>query len=134
MTQEELRAKWRKEYRKYHPKKPARTFYHPALDRIVVHDGYSTRIFWNETMLSFLRRNYATMLNSELAEWLGVSMRTVIRKARELGLEKDAQWLSAIWDERRAMAVASTKVNGNPGCFRKGQHCSPATEFKKGHL
>lgn len=74
------------------------------------------------------------MLNDELSGWLGVSVRTVVRKARELGLEKDSAWLKGIYDEHRKMAVASTKVNGNAGTFRKGYHASPATEFKKGHI
>jgi hypothetical protein len=34
---------------------------------------------------------------------------------------------------QKMMAIASTKVNGNTGMFRKGYHASPATEFKKGH-
>ena len=133
LTQEEKRARWREYYHRKHPVKPARTFYHPAMGRIVTHEHYSTRIFWNQEMMQFLKKNFATMLNDDLSEWLGVSVRTVVRKARELGLEKDAAWLKGIWNERRKMAIASTKVNGNAGMFRKGFHASPATEFKKGH-
>lgn len=133
LSHEQKQAKWREYYRRKHPIKPARIYFHPEKERIVVHDHYATRIFWNQQMLQYLQQNFATMLNSELAEWLGVSQRTVIRKARELGLEKDAGWLRDIWAERRMMAVASTKTNGNAGLFRKGQHASPETEFKKGH-
>lgn len=133
ISQEEKRAKWREYYHRKHPSKPARTYYHPAMGKIVTHDHYATRIFWNQDMLQFLKKNFATMLNQDLSEWLGVSQRTVVRKARELGLEKDAAWLKSIWDERRKMAVASTKTNGNAGTFRKGCHASPATEFKKGY-
>lgn len=134
LSQEQKRAKWREEYRRRHPVKPAQTFFHPTMGRIVVRDHYATRIFWNQQMLQFLKQNFATMLNSDLAEWLGVSMRTMIRKARKLGLEKDAAWLKGVWDERRRMAIASTKTNGNAGTFRKGVHASPETEFKKGHI
>lgn len=133
MIQEELRAKWRERYRRLHPVKEAKTFFHPAFGRLVTHDHYATRIFWSADMIDYLRKNFPTMLNEELAECLGVSKRTMIRKARELCLEKDAAWLKGIWDERRKMAIASTKVNGNAGMFRKGFHASPATEFKKGH-
>lgn len=131
MTQEEKRAKWREYYHRAHPVKPASVFYHPTMRRIVVRDHYATRIFWNQQMLEFLSKNYATMLNSELAEWLGVSERTTVRKARELGLKKDTQWLASVWNERRKMACASNKVKGNPGCFKKGMHASSATEFQK---
>lgn len=130
MTQEEQRAIWREEYRKYHPIKPPRTFYSPKMGRVVTRDHYATRIFWNKDMLDFLRDNFATMLNDELAGCLGVSPRTMIRKARELGLQKDAAWLRALWDERRMMAHAVSKKLGYPGSFQKGQHASPETEFK----
>ena len=135
MTQiihQDQRAKWREYYHKKNPKKPARVFYHPSYKRIVEHEGYATRIFWNKQMLEYLRKNYATTINEELAEWLGVSYRTVRRKAHQLGLKKDEAWLKDIHDERRKLAIASSKVHGNAGQFKKGQHASPATEFKKG--
>jgi hypothetical protein len=60
------------------------TFFHPKLGRVVVKKGRSMRIHWNQTMIDYLKRNFATTLNDELAEWLGVSLRTMVRKAREL--------------------------------------------------
>jgi len=81
-------------------------------------------------MLDYLKANYATTLNEELGGCLGVSLRTVIRKARELGLSKDKEWLRKIWDERRMIAHIVSKTKGYPGSFQKGQHVSPATEFK----
>lgn len=58
---------------------------------------------------------------------------TVVRKARELGLEKDPVWLAGIWDERRIMANAKVRRTGNGGQFVKGEHRHPSTEFKPGH-
>lgn len=43
-------------------------------------------------MISELKRYFPTTKNKELAELIGVSERTIVRKARELGLEKDAEW------------------------------------------
>lgn len=103
------------------------------MGRIVEHHGYSTRIFWNKDMLDFIKANFATMLNEELADCLGVSMRTMIRKARELGLQKDPEWLGKVWNERRIMAHVSSKRKGFPGGFVKGVRNSPDTEFKAGH-
>lgn len=34
------------------------TYYNPKYGRIVVHKGYSTRIFWSASMLDYLRRWY----------------------------------------------------------------------------
>ena len=108
-------------------------FFDPKAGRMVEHHGYSKRIFWSRQMLDDLRRDYPYTLNEDLAGYFGVSARTIIRKARELGLEKDPEWLSEIWNERRLLARVKAKRLGNPGCFKKGQHANPATEFKPGH-
>lgn len=108
-------------------------YYHHKFGRVMEHQGFATRIFWSPTMLDYLRRNFATTLNEELAEWLGVSQRTMLRKARELGLEKDAKWLLEIWEDRRLLAQSALKRKGYPGTFQKGEHRNPAHEFKAGH-
>jgi len=113
---------------------PARqgVYYNPKVGRIVEHHHYATRIFWNTEMLDYLRRHFPTTLNDELAGCLGVSPRTMIRKARELGLEKDPKWLAEVWEERRKMAHVIAKKKGYPGGFKKGERANPAGEFKPG--
>ena len=113
---------------------PARQgiYFNPKVGRIVEHQHYATRIFWNTSMLDYLRRHFPTTLNEELAECLGVSPRTMIRKARELGLEKDPKWLADVWEERRQLAHIISKRKGYPGGFQKGQRANPAGEFKPG--
>ena len=56
----------RERYRKTR-KVPDGTFMHRTQGRIVEHNGYSTRIFWNGNMLSIMRRHYHNTLNRELA-------------------------------------------------------------------
>lgn len=107
--------------------------FHPSYGRIMEHQGYAMRIFWSRDMLDYLRQHYATTLNEELAGCLGVSVRTMIRKARELGLKKDPEWLAAVWEERRQLAHIASKRMGNPGSFKKGFRNNPDGEFKKGH-
>lgn len=109
------------------------TFYSAKHGRVVVHHGYATSIHWSRDMLDYLKQHYATTLNEELAGCLGVSSRTMIRKARELGLEKDEVWLRGVYEERRRMAMSAWKRKGKPGGFKKGVRSSPSTEFKKGH-
>lgn len=113
-------------------RKPDGARYHPAYDRIMEHQGYALRIYWSTSMLDYLRKHYPTTLNEELAGCLGVSQRTMIRKARELGLEKDPEWLAAVWDERRQLAHVISKRKGYPGGFKKGERANPAGEFKPG--
>lgn len=105
-------------------------YYHQKMGRMVKHEGYSTAIYWSRQMLDYLRRHFATTTNEELAGCLGVGQRTVVRKARELGLRKDQQWLRALWDDHRMMAQSAARRKGNPGTFRKGVRNNPAGEFK----
>jgi hypothetical protein len=114
-------------------RKPDRVYYDAKTGRTMEHRGYSTRIFWSRQMIDDFRRDYPTTLNEELAGYFGVSVRTVVRKARELGLRKDSEWLAAIYDERRQLAHVRSKAMGYPGTFKKGQRPSPAMEFKPGH-
>lgn len=114
-------------------RKPDGVRYHAAFRRLMEHQGYVTRIHWSTQMIDYLRRHFQNSLNEELAGCLGVSQRTMLRKARELGLKKDPEWLSKIWNERRMMAHAASKRKGIPGRFKKGEHRNPAGEFKPGN-
>lgn len=116
----------------YTPKKDG-LYYDQRAGRTMQHEHYATRIYWSTAMLDYLRRHFPTTLNEELAGCLGVSQRTMIRKARELGLKKDEAWLAAVWDERRLMAQCVTKRKGNSGQFKKGRRYNPDGEFKPGH-
>lgn len=99
--------------------------------RIYNHQRYKTMIFWSPQMIADLKRYFPTTLNEELAGILNVSPRTMVRKARELGLEKDKVWLRAIWEERRLMAHVESKRRGYPGCFKKGNMIGVEYRFKK---
>ena len=93
--------------------------------------GRSTSIFWTPNMISILVKQYPCTTNEEIAGILGISPRTVVRKARELGLEKDHEWLIGIWNERRMIAHVESKRKGYPGTFKKGCTVGAAYWFKK---
>lgn len=57
------------------------------------HKGHSIRIFWNKDMLDMLREYYPNTKNEDVAGMCGVSVRTAIRKANELGLTKNKEYL-----------------------------------------
>lgn len=105
-------------------------FYDSKKGRVMEHDGYATRIFWNPQMLSDIHRLFSTTLNEELAGYLGISQRTLVRKARELGLRKNPTWLKQIWEERRRMAQLASMVKGYPGSFREGHTIGIEYSFK----
>lgn len=84
------------------------------------HKGHSIRIFWNKDMLDMLREYYPNTKNEEVAGMCGVSLRTMIRKARELGLQKDKDFVYRVWDENLKLAHLVNKIQGNNGQIKKG--------------
>ena len=91
-------------------------------------------IEWTAEMLETLNNKFPVTFNKELAEELGVSWRTLVRKARELGIEKEIGFL----DKRREAItkMAQTARPENPTKGQKGWSV-PGSEkyrFKKGHI
>lgn len=128
----EIKSAQNRRYYERHCKKPDGIFLDQHTGRVYEHRGYSKRIYWSRQMLDDLRTMYPTTFNYELAHILGVSSRTMIRKARELGLEKDREWLTGVYRENVRVACCLNKVHGNKGQFKKGVRSSPDTEFKSG--
>lgn len=108
-------------------------FYDPNQGRVVCKKGSSVSIFWNKEMLDYLRRNFARTRNEDLAEWLGIGHSTLSRKAKELGLRKDRDWLLGIWEGGRRLADIENRRLGYPSRFKKGFHANTGGEYKKGH-
>ena len=76
----------------------------------VVHNGLSTRIHWTETQIREFQQRFPVTLNEDLAIDFGCSLRTIVRRAREMGLEKNKVWLDKIWEERRQMACRANRI------------------------
>lgn len=115
-------------------KVPNRLYQDPVTGRLMEHKDRSTKIHWSLYMIERLTNKYATTKNEDLAIDLNVSPSTVIRKARELGLEKDKGWMQAHARKNcRTMRILN-KYRGNSGQIKKGEHRSPETEFKKRNL
>ena len=105
--------------------------YYPDTDRIEEAPNGTRRISWSRQMIDDLRRMFPDHLNQDIAEFLGVSPRTVVRKARELDLKKDDEWLRKIWDDRMRQAHMVSRLMGYPGAIQPGEHRGRETEFKK---
>ncbi len=101
--------------------------------RLYQKKGNARYIFWSKQMLDDLRRLYPTTTNENMEDILGVGRRTLIRKARELGIEKDAEWMR----QKTMLGVKamhlSNRIHGNKGTFKKGVRNCPEHEFKPGH-
>ncbi|GEM_PF-3083763 len=109
-----------------------RCFYHTKYGRVVEREGYATRISWSKQMLDDLRRLYPRTKNEDVAIECGVSVRTMIRKARELGLQKDPEWMRAHSRANCKTMRILNKCIGNSGQWKRGEHASPEHEFKPG--
>lgn len=101
--------------------------------RLICHKDGKTTYYWSESMLDYLRRKFPRTLNAEMAEHLGMSESTIIRKARELGLTKDSVWLRSVWQEHVKIGHIVSRCKGYPGTWKKGQRVNPSGEFKPGH-
>lgn len=92
--------------------------------------GKPLGIQWTPQMEKMVRDFYPIMFSKPLAKWIGVSHRSLIRKARELGVEKQPGFLDKKRDEISRMAGCK---GGNSGSFKKGSLAGKETRFKPGH-
>lgn len=92
-------------------------------------------IEWTPQMLKLLHDFFPIMFNEPLAKWIGVSQRTLIRKARELGIEKEPGFLEKRKaDIQRKAGEALRRRGDREGTwFKKGVRANPDGEFKPGH-
>jgi hypothetical protein len=93
----------------------------------------TTKINWTPKMLETLKTKFPVTFNRQLCKELGVSQRSMIRKARELGIEKVPGFLEINRETIIKMAVAN---NHNKYTGVKGW-CVPNSEahrFKKGQV
>ena len=72
----------------------------PMGNRLIIRKDGISRIYWSGNMISELKRHFPTTKNTELADYFGVSPRTINRKAAELGLIKSKQYISEISTEK----------------------------------
>lgn len=116
----ECARKQKRDWYNENRKKPDGVFYDKSKGRLMEHKGTSKKIYWDGDMLSIIRRCFPCMKNEEVAEMCGVSTRTLVRKARELGLRKDMDFMLSVWEENRKLAHLVNKIHKNSGMFEKG--------------
>lgn len=92
--------------------------------------GIEPGIKWTAQMEKMVKDFYPTMFSKDLAKWIGVSHRTLIRKARELGVEKVDGFLEKRRDD---ISRRSGAKSANATSFKKGNQVGKGSRFKKGH-
>lgn len=89
----------------------------------------SIAIAWSPQMIADLLRMYPQTKNDELAEFFGISKKTVIRKAKSMGLNKTAEFTRAVSQEGLRRARLTNLTRGNKGQFKQGERATPGSEF-----
>lgn len=87
---------------------------------------------WKKKELEYLEIHFQIDTNKQLAEYFGVGWRTIVRKARELNLEKHELFRIQL-DFVQFGKEASKHPKSIATRWKKGVRNSPQTEFKKGH-
>ncbi len=92
------------------------------------------KISWTQEMIDLLIAEFPYSYNKELAKKIGVSWRTLIRKARELNIEKEPGFLEKRRKEITEMAVKALPPQPTKG--KKGWSVpnSEQTRFKPGQI
>ena len=98
-----IRQKNREWYHRTFKKKEG-VFYDTNQKRLISYEGRVRRIYWTGDMLSILNRYFANTKNEELADMIGVSLRTLRRKARELNMNKSKNHISKVAKENSLLA------------------------------
>lgn len=110
-----INARKREEERKRYKKKLG-VWFSDKKGRLIEYGKGKTKgtIYWSPSDISMLKRLYPTTLNAELAELFNVSNRTLIRKANELGLKKDKEWMVNRSKINSLFYIAQHKAIGYP--------------------
>ncbi|HCW07347.1 MAG TPA: hypothetical protein DGG95_08285 [Cytophagales bacterium] len=88
--------------------------------------------FWTDEMLQKLKAEFPFRFNKDIAKDLKLGWRTIVRKARELGLEKDENFF--LDQKENILQACKDSLPPNPMKGVKGWSVpnSEATRFKKG--
>lgn len=115
----------RKENRERHRKKPDGLY--SINGRTMQREGRVLRIYWGEEAIKKFKRLFPTTTNEELAIEFLCSERTIIRRARKLGLEKDPEWMAANWEINRKLTYRNPNRD-----YTTQIECLKKYRFKKG--
>lgn len=86
--------------------------YSKAAQCIVEYRNGYQRKYWNPQMIADFRKLFPVTTNEELASLFCVSKRTINRKATELGLRKNEEWMRQMSRHNLFFATVKNRSNG----------------------
>lgn len=94
--------------------------------------GNGVKLYWTSVMIDKLRRLYPTTSNDDVAAELGVSVKTLRNKARELGLAKDPIYISEISKAKQRLSkLVPKKHTRRKGGGKISEYIANETEEQK---
>lgn len=99
-------------YRKRHADRSDGVRYSKEARQIVEYRNGLQRKYWNPQMIADFRKLFPVTTNEELASLFCVSKRTINRKATELGLRKDTEWMRKMSRHNLFFASVKNRLNG----------------------
>ena len=91
-----------------------------------------SKIILSEVEQQWMRNNFCKTKNAEVAEHLGISHRTVVRIAREMGLAKLPEFTKAMQQNASEHAARRNRANGGNAGAKNLLIYGKAYQFKKG--
>lgn len=91
----------------------------------------TTKIEFTNVQRAWMVEHYSTTKNKYCCDYLGVSMRTMIRFARTLGLVKDPEFVKSISREHCKLMQTLNRYDGNAGKINLIKH-GARYRFRKG--
>jgi hypothetical protein len=92
------------------------------------------KIEWTAEMIAKLKTDYPCRFNKDVAKELGIGWRSLVRKARELGVEKEPDFLDINRSKIVQLIAAVRKPNPSQACKGFIIPNSEKYRFKKGHV
>lgn len=100
--------------------------------RIAMERNKYSKIILSEAEQQWMRNNFCKTKNAEVAEHLGISHRTVVRIARDMGLVKHPDFTKAMQRNASEHAAKRNKANGGNAGTKNLLIYGKAYRFKKG--
>lgn len=91
-----------------------------------------SKIILSEAEQEWMRKNFGTTKNADIADHLGISPRTVVRIARDMGLNKTSDFTKAMQLNAANHAARRNRANGGNAGTKNLLLYGKAYQFKKG--
>lgn len=91
-----------------------------------------SKVILSEAEQEWIREHFGNTKNAEVAEYLGISPRTVVRIARDMGLVKHPDFTEAMQRNAAEHAARANRANGGNAGTKNLLLYGKAYQFKKG--